>query len=167
WTGALGRPARARPALDCRAARERGCAARRRGDTAHPRALRPRGADVSKGPVPGARLASPGRWLHLARRSDRIARVLVEPPGWATRCRPHGLRAEIFEYGLRIGARAHRVWRRPRAHPSADVLLPLADVLRPGLARQDRAARRRFAARAGQPAADETPAGRVARSPRA
>ena len=66
------------------------------------------------------------------------------------------LRAALLERGVRLGDGAHRPGVAAR-HPPADPLLAVADLVRQGDPRQDRAARRGNAARRGQPAATRPP----------
>src|SRR6185312_16275275 len=112
-----------------------------------------RRADVPPWSVGGPRLAAPRRRLTLDRRADRLARALVEPPRCPPRRRLDGRRSPVLECRLRLGARADRLGYRGVARTSADLCVPLADVLRSGAPREDRTAVRRADARRREPAA--------------
>ena len=98
-------------------------------------------------------------WLHLAsglgldRRPDRPARPLGRASA-GTRRLPglSRLRPALLAGRVRLGDAADRLGHVGVGHPPADARLALADLLREGDPRQGRAARRRHAARLGEPA---------------
>src|SRR6185437_16571442 len=97
--------------------------------------------------------------LDLDRRAGRPARTLDGAPTFPAGGRTGRLRSPLLERRLHLGTDPDRLGNRGRVVPPADTRLSLADLVRRGPPRQDRAAADGNAARVRQPPPHQAAAG--------
>ena len=113
------------------------------------------GQTAPRGPLARARLAPPRRRLDLDRRARRPPRPLGQPRLGAPHRRPRNGRPAVLAHRVRLGHGPDRLRRLGVGPAPADARVALADLVRRRDPGQGRAARRRDAARGGEPEPDQ------------